>query len=290
MSERVLDMFYLVRNGLFVTLVALLLIIAAPHETEAQYQGVAVSRDRLVQTLRSKKFPTRDIVQVIRESGVDFKLTPATRNQLVSAGARPEVLMAVEKNYRGGGSAKNRPARKGTAGRGESYETLLDMAIEAFDVQKDSKMADSYLQRAAKLQPNNPRAYQLLGFLNLYGSKKFDAAEEYWKRSISLGGNAILRVTHDHDGSFFTSCKGSLYISKNLLRYESDNNIHTFETRDSNIKSIEVNSRWRRVFQAKSGSFRVVLKKEDETERYNFAPYSGKTDESKMIIRLIGKR
>jgi tetratricopeptide (TPR) repeat protein len=281
-------MFYLARNCFLVSLVVLLLIIASPNDVVAQYQGAAVSRDRLVQTLRSKRFPTRDIVRIIEEHGVDFQLTPATRSELVSAGARPEVLLAVEKNYRRG-SAANRPSSPGTAGQNESYEALLDMAIEAFDVQKDNKMADNYLQRAVKMQPRNPRAYQLLGFLNLYGSKDFDNAEKYWKRSIDLGGNAVLRVTHDHDGSFFTSCQGSLYISKNIVRFESDNNVHTFETRDSNIKSIDVNSRWRRAFQVKAGSFRVVLEKEDETERYNFAPYSGKTDESRMIIRLIGK-
>lgn len=275
----------LLSRNLVVLFAAFFLIVALPNSADAQYQGSPVTRDRLVQTLRSKKFQTSDIVQVIREQGVDFKLTPATRNQLVSAGARPEVLLAVEKNYRGG----NRRAHPGNVGRGEDYDGLLDMAIDAYDVQKDTAKADSYLQQALKMQPNNPRAYQLLGFLNLYGSKNFDSAEKYWKRSISLGGNAILRVTHDHDGSFFTSCTGSLYISRNLVRYESDNNIHTFETPDSNIKSIEVNSRWRRIFQAKSGSFRVVLKKDDETERYNFAPSTGKTDESKMIIRLIGK-
>lgn len=64
---------------------------------------------------------------------------------------------------------------------------------------------------------------------------------------------------------------------------------HTFETTDQNVKSIDVNNKWRRLFQFKQGSFKIVLKREEKSN-YSFAPLTGKTDESKMIIRLIGKR
>ncbi len=147
----------------------------------------------------------------------------------------------------------------------------------------------SYLQRAVALQPSNPRAFQLLGFMSLYGEKNFEEAEANWKKAISLGGAAVLRLTHDHDGSFLKTCQGSLYISRNVVRFESDNNEHTFETTDANIKSIDVNNKWRRMFQLKQGSFKISLKREEKSN-YSFAPVTGKTDESKMIIRLIGKR
>ena len=263
------------------------IFILTPTVVIAQYKGQPVQRDRLIQVLRSKQFQSSDIVQIISESGVDFRLTPVTENQLVAAGARPPVLEAVRKNFRGNGSAPSSRGKK----RAEvsDYSSLLNDAVNAYDNQKNFAEAESFLQHAVSMQPDNPRAYQLLGFMSLYGRHDFDAAEGYWKKSISLGGNAVLRVIHDHDGSFLTSCEGSLYISKNIVRFESDNNIHTFETTDSNIKKIEVNNKWKRLVQFKGGSFKLVLKMVDGTTNYNFAPLSGKADESKMIIRLIGK-
>ncbi len=265
----------------------LFLILCGAIAVPAQYKGDPVKRDRLINTLRSKQFQTRDIIQVINENGVDFRLDAATQKQLVAAGARPPVLDAVRRNYRGDNRSAS-SVRGGRATGGDSYNALLDDAVAAYDQQRNQRKANELLQRAVNLQPNNPRAYQLLGFLNLYGAKNFNEAERYWKKSISLGGAAVLRVTHDHDGSFLTTCEGSLYISRNIVRFESDDNVHTFETTDANIKKIEVNSTLRRLFQLRGGSFKMVLGRDDRAN-WNFAPLSGKTDESKMIIRLIGK-
>ncbi|CAN5534286.1 hypothetical protein BH10ACI3_BH10ACI3_10960 [soil metagenome] len=273
-------------------------LFVVPIAVSAQYKGLPVQKDKLLQVLQSKRFQARDIVQIINESGVDFQLTPALENQLVAAGARPTVLEAIRKNYRvpvkqAASGGKGKPAAGKlppvTTPASNDYNGLLNGAVNAYDISKNSQQAINLLQQAAAMQPNNPRAYQLLGFVSLYGTHDFDAAERYWKTSISLGGNAVLRVIHDHDGSFLTSCQGSLYIAKNIVRFESDNNQHTFETTDSNIKKIEVNNKWLRLVQLKGGSFKLVLKKEDGQSKYNFAPVSGKTDDSKMIIRLIGK-
>lgn len=265
----------------------LLLIFAA--NASAQYKGEPVKKDRLIKVLRSKQFQTSDIVQVINESGVEFRLTPALESELVAAGARPAVIDAVRRNYRG----QNRSAassRRGGSSGGETYNSLIDEAVEAYDLRKDMRTSRAALQRAAALQPNNPRAFQLLGFMSLYGEKDFDAAEVNWKKAISLGGAAVLRLTHDHDGSFLKTCTGSLFISRNSVRFESDDNEHTFETSDRNIKKIEVNNKWRRMFQLKQGSFKIALVREEGSRsNYSFAPVTGKTDESKMIIRLIGK-
>ncbi len=270
----------------------LFLIAAAPHDVEGQPAGDPVKRDRLVKVLRSKRFQTRDIVQIIRENGVDFRVTSDVQNELVAAGARPAVIEAAKNNYRGGpsSSAKASSTVVSTGAPRNTYDGLIDQAVEAYDVRKDLKTTNDLLQRAAAMQPSNPRAYQFLGFLNLYGHKNFDEAERHWKKAISLGGSAVLRVIHDRGGGMFlASNRGSLYIAKNTVRFESDDNKSTFETSDRNIQKVEVNSKLKRLFQLKGGSFKIVLEKEDKTANYNFAPLSGKTDESKMIIRLIGK-
>ena len=285
----------------FVSIIWLLMI---PWIVFAQYQGSVVQKERLIQTLRSKQFQTSDLVDVIRENGVDFKLTPESERELSAAGARPSLLEVVRNNYRAPVSIKPIAAKTRVAVKPvtklppdniqpkDKYNLLLSQATDFYDNKKDRQGANDVLQEAVKLQPANPRAYQLLGFLNLYGFKNFEEAEKYWKLAIGYGGSAVLRVTHDHGGVFLTGCEGSLYISRNKVRYESDDNIHTLETSEANIKEIKVNSIFKRMVQLKAGSFKIVLYKDsDKAETtFSFAPLSGSTKESKMIIRLISKK
>ena len=76
-------------------------ILAIAGVAQAQYKGEPVKKDRLINVLRSRQFQTRDIVQVINESGVEFRMSPAIESELIGAGARPAVLDAVRRNFRG---------------------------------------------------------------------------------------------------------------------------------------------------------------------------------------------
>jgi hypothetical protein len=74
------------------------------------------------------------------------------------------------------------------------------------------------------------------------------------------------------------------------VRFESDDNKHTFETTDANIKQVKMNSLFKSFYKTKSGSFKVVLKSgETDSVKFSFAPLTDNALESKMIIRLIGK-
>ena len=304
--ERVMNINYRNIAKIFFGLILFFLLSVAPESVFGQYTGSPVKKDLLLRELRSKQLQTRDIIQVINESGVDFKLTPLLQNELVAAGARPAVIEAVKNNYRDASQStgkrvisknkvnKTQPGTGGNSGQPSAitYNHLLERAIDFYDNKKNRQAANDSLQEAVKLQPKNPRAYQLLGFMNLYGARNFDEAERYWKTAINLGGSAVLRVIHDHNGIFITSCKGSLFIAGDTVRFESDDNKHTFETRDQNIKEIKVNSVFKRLVQLKQGSFKIALQKEfkDDETNFSFAPLSGSTDESKMIIRLVGKK
>ena len=350
---------------------ACLLVLLASGSLMAQYKGSPVKKDKLMSVLRSKQLQTREIVAVIKTNGVDFQVTPAVENELVSAGARPEVIAAARGNYRqmGGGTGKKPVATKtkfsgepmtkdaiisllqngvadaqvrknveargvsfkaspaitseirkaggsvaltnlvaasyvdpnqnassnnvgdaGSADVSDRYENLINQAVDQYDNQKNAPAAIATLQSAIKSAPNEPRAYQLLGFMTLYGQKNFDAAESYMREAVNRGGSAVFRVFHDHDGIFSDTCNGSLFIAKDAVRFEGDDNRHTFETTDANIKQVKMNSTWRRVFQTKAGSFKIVLKSgEDESVKFSFAPLTDNALESKMIIRLIGK-
>ena len=71
------------------------LFLTATSVVFGQYSGEPVQKDRLIQVLRSKSFQTSDIIKIIAESGVDFKLTPMLESELVAAGARSPVIDAV---------------------------------------------------------------------------------------------------------------------------------------------------------------------------------------------------
>lgn len=343
------------------------------------YTGSPVTKPRLVAVLRSKSLQTRDIVKIVTESGTDFQLTPDIEAELVTAGARPQVIEAVRANYRApvavqkpvsnpvgtkpsantkiaAGAPLSKEAvmtllQNGVADarvqqnvkqRGinfqmnakiaqeikaeggsdalvgvmfteyrapnsaegndssiinasskvapKSYDALVDQAVDLYDNQKNKREAVETLQKAVALDGNNPRAYQLLGFMNLYGMQNLADAEKYMNESLTRGGSAVFRVMHDHNGTFTDTCNGSLYIAKDTVRFESDDNKHTFDTPDSNIKSVKMNSSLVRLFQIKPGSYKIVLKSgENKGLNFNFAPNTGSTEESKLVIRLIGK-
>lgn len=345
-----------------------------------QYTGDPVQKDKLVSALRSHQLQTNDIVAAIKTAGVDFQVTPDVEQELVSAGARPQVIAAAKANYRThatvaptttagtrnsnpppgnktfSGKPLNKDAivtllengvadaqvRSNVAARGvdfkltssdkgeilkaggsqalinvigvsyaganqnsagandtrntsaatpsNRYNELIDQAINQYDVQKNSAASIATLKQAITVDPAQPRAYQQLGFAYLYGQKNFDEAESYMKQAIEHGGSAVFRVFHDHGTAFTDTCQGSLFIAKDTVRFESDNNVHTFETPDASIKNTKMQNSFLSAFNARRGAFKIELKTgENDSKNYNFAPLTNDAKESQMIIRLIAK-
>src|SRR5215203_879033 len=192
---------------------ACFLILTSGINSFAQYKGAPVKKDRLVQALRSKQLQTRDIVTVINSNGVDFTLTAETRKLLVAAGARPEVIKAVAGNLRflpGDDStfAKNRKANRTKKPLPLNYEDLLDQAMFSYKDQKNPQGAVQFLETALRLNPKKPEAYQMLGFVNLYGLNNPATAEKMMRESFNNGGSAVFRVYHDDSGGFNARCTG----------------------------------------------------------------------------------
>ena len=369
MKRRILN---LSKNFLKIT-APLLLVLVTGGNLFAQYKGDPVKKEKLLTVLRSKQLQTREIVGVIKSNGVDFQVTSAVESELVSAGARPEVIAAAKDNYRQTTIARNIPTtpttpkktkfsgepltrdsiitllqngvadaqvRKNVEGRGVNflatpqikeeirkaggsvalvnlvaasynnpnqnaagnnianetdnvsnrYEDLINKSVDLYDNQKNPTAAIDTLKEAIKIAPNESRAYQLAGYAALYGLKNFDGAESYMREAINRGGSAVFRVFHDHNGTFTDFCQGSLYIAKDGVRFEGDDNKHTFETTDANIKQVKMNNSFRRLFQTKAGSFKIVLRSgDDDSVKFSFAPLTDNELESRMIIRLIGK-
>ena len=359
---------------LFRTIALSIMVAAAASMGAAQYKGAAATKDGLVKALRSHQFQTREFVNLIQNNGVDFQVTPEIERELVSAGARPQMIAAARANYRAPAVAATKTAATRTTTTGPqlsrptgepmgkteiisllangvadervrsnveargvnfkaspgdkqdirsaggsvalanlveqsyldlntsttsssssqqastvSYDDLINLAIQYIASAKYAE-AGQALDKAVALDPTQPRAYQIVGFALLYGGGDITLAEQFMRKAIELGGSATFRVIHDDDGTFTKFCTGSLFVAKDTVRYESDDNGHTFETANDDIKSAKMQGGFRQLFNNRVGAFNIKLKSGDkDSKNYNFAPGSGAEVESRLILRLIGK-
>ena len=290
-----------------------LLVVHAAPAASAQAKK-PISKDGLLKAIRINGLSTAELVQQINQRGVAFAVTPAVEQEMLAAGARPEVIAAARRNYRAGatpavaaggerGGKTNVPPARGRArpapARGPDYDDLTDQATLAYDA-RNPGLAVQLLQQAIQLDPSQPRAYQLLGFTQLYLQDDIASAERNMREAISRGGSASFRVFHDHaDGSFNQTCAGTLFVTQSNVTFKADNGQDTFEALDSQIKEIKVNKLVGRgplggllggkgdigkLFGGKGdlGAFHIKVSK-----NYNFAPLTQKKKESELIIKLV---
>ena len=266
---------------------ACLFIFIISFSSFAQYKGAPVKKDLLLKVLRSKQLQTEDIVTVIRTNGVDFRLTDEVRRDLIAAGARPQVINAVSANQRLSSEtfARTKPTKKTAE---PDYDELLTQAIFSFKDQKNPTNAVQYLETALKLRPKDPKAYQMLGFVNLYGLNNLTEAQKYMRESIVNGGSAVFRVFHDDNGDFTGRCSGSLFISPDKIRFESDDNIHTFETSTINVEKIKLDKESSKIWKAHT-IFKVFLKIGNTEAKFRFAPITNNVQESQMVAQFVAE-
>lgn len=281
------------RKSYFKITTACFLILINAINLFAQYRGAPVKRERLIKVLRSRQLQTRDIVSVISSNGVDFKLTATVKQSLIAAGARPEVISAVSNNLRFAADktntfAKNdrRQSDRQNKTAAPNYDELLDQAMYSYQERRNPQSAVRYLETAVKLNPKNPAAYQMLGFVSLYGLNNLSQAEKLMQEAVTNGGSAVFRVYHDDTGNFTGRCTGSLYISPTSIRFESDDNRHTFETSTGNVDKIRLDTESNREWK-KHSILKVFLKIGRDKAKFRFAPISGALEESKMVGRFI---
>lgn len=263
------------------------------HVVPKKITGNPMNKDAIV-TLLENRVPDAQVRKNVQSRGVNFKMNSATTAEIKKAGGSVALVNLIAASYVDPNRTIPVPGDDivpGPASTSDMYDSLIDKAVELYDKQQNKDGAISSLQQAVKLDPNNSRAYQLLGYMNLYGFSNFIESERNMKESLNRGGSAVFRVFHDHNGLFTDTCKGSLYVAKDTVRFESDDNVHTFQTNDADIQKIKTNSVFKRAFQTKSGSFQIVLKSGEEKNgiKFSFAPLTDNIAESKMIIRIIGK-
>ena len=267
------------------------LIFVVGINSFAQYRGAPVKKDLLIKALRSRQLQTGDIVTIINSNGVDFAMTAEVKKALIAAGARPEVIRAVANNPRSFSNRNETIAKKKRRSSKiptPDYDELLNQAIYFYKDQKNPKNAVRFLETALKMKPKDPKAYQMLGFINLYGLNNLTGAQKYMRESIINGGSAVFRVYHDDNGSFTGRCSGSLYISPERIRFESDDNLHTFETSTVNVDKIKLDRESSKIWKNHT-IFKVFLKIGRDKAKFRFAPITGKEEESKMVAQFVAE-
>lgn len=250
------------------------------------YNGAPMSKDVII-ALLNNGVSDAQVRNNVTTRGINFKPTAADKAEIKAAGGSTALIAMLDKSVNN--PNENSAVSNDTGGGTGQYDALVDKAVNQYDVGKDVNGSIATLNQAIALNPSEPRGYQLLGFSYLYGLKNFAEAEKYMQMAIDRGGSAVFRVFHDH-GLQMDSCQGSLFVAKDTVRFESDNNVHTFETKDENIKEAKMAGGFTQMFNARSGLFKISLKQGDQSKNFNFAPLTNDSAESKMIIRLIDKK
>ena len=260
--------------------------VVAKGTIPSKFTGEPITKDAII-TLLQNGVADAQVRKNVGARGVNFKPSATDKDQIKKAGGSITLvnLIAASYNNPNQNAASNNDTGSGT----DKYDNLVEKAVIQYDTSKDVAGAIGTLQEAVKADPREARAYQQLGFMYLYGQKNFTEAEKYMQEAINRGGSAVFRVFHDHGALMTATCQGSLFIAKDSVRFESDDNIHTFQTTDTDIKEAKMNNKFASMFNAKAGAFKIELKN-GENKNFNFAPLTNDAQESKIIIRLIGKK
>lgn len=268
------------------------------NQTPTNFNGAPLTKDAVIALLQNG-VPDAQVQKNIGARGVSFQMNPDIAKELKAAGGSDALVGTIFGAFKGSLEPELKPEPKIDPAKtaADAYDDLINQANDSYN---SSTAADSsqvnqslqFLRKAAQLDPNNPIAFQGLGFQSLYGltAGNFGEVEGYFNKAINLGGNAVVRVYHDHNGTFYDVCEGTLYISKDAVRFESDNNVHTFETAKDNVQQVKLNNAFKQMYQEKKGSYKIVLKSEDaKGVKFSFAPLTQNLEESKMVVRLVGK-
>ena len=252
--------------------------------------GEPLSKGEVISMLQGGT-PSARVEQFVEARGVNFQSNAAVAQEIKRAGGTNSLVGAITSAYVAP-SARRAPA-SASGSRRPDYDDLTDQATNALDAH-DAARATQLLQQAIQLDSSQPRAYQLLGFTQLYLQGNITEAERNMRRAIELGGSAAFRVFHDHaNGSFRDTCAGTLFVTKTNVTFKANDGAHTFETNDSDIREIKTNKLVGSALgvfiggAGDIGAFHIKVKRAADSKNYNFAPLTKKTEESKLIVSLV---
>ncbi|HST54244.1 MAG TPA: hypothetical protein VLJ61_19715 [Pyrinomonadaceae bacterium] len=250
--------------------------------------GPPLSKSEIVTMLQGGIAAAR-VEQFVEKRGVSFQVTPEIAREITSAGGTRSLVGAITEKSTAetasNNNAGNSPFGPAADNRnnGPDYDDLIDRA-NASATANDFAGALRYAQQAAQLDPQQPTAYSIIGTIALYYGQNVNTAEQAMRAAIERGGAAAFHVYHDHDGGFTQYCEGSFFITKTGVSFKANDGRDTFETEDSNIKELKINT----LMGAQYGAFHIKpIQPINGRNNFNFAPNTRSKAEADLIIRLI---
>jgi hypothetical protein len=250
-------------------------------------------------------------------------------NSLIGAIASRYVATNTNNNSASNSASSSVTTASASVQAVEAYFRVLDQSILAIKA-KNFPLAISEAQKAVSINDKLPQAHYLLGFVNLSSGNVGEAARHY-RSALDRGGevsfvvindrkdvsdkafmalegagvSGILRKIPGMDRSpaprqstastpFLDSCKGALFISKNRVKFQADDNKNSFDVQMPLIVEADIN----KSYGKDKFAFHLKVKdKGDEKKNYNFAMESGfnaggridkfTVDQTNLAINLI---
>lgn len=207
---------------------------------------------------------------------------------------------------------------------GPTYADYIDQALNALRV-RDMLQVRNATQKAINIDNAKPQAYYLLGYANLYLAGNVVEARANFNSAIERGGEVSFIVLNDRKNAadkgaiimegvnkigkifkrdrsntnstatataFQNTCKGSLFITKNRIKFQADDNKNSFDVPASQIAEVLVNKN----YGIERFAFHVKVKgASSDNQNYNFSMLSSQPnaiqpftkDETNLAISLI---
>jgi hypothetical protein len=271
------------------------------------YVGNPGTKAGLLKQIKTRDVAVDIIVMLVKQHGVNFKLTPDVEQEFVAVKAHRTIINAIRDNYRAPaaavakttpantpkqttrGSSDNPPQSENTD---ERYEQLNDQAQQfvnrfyANPGQQAGSLAQSVRNIANQqinLNPNRFEGYRLAAF-SLILTGNFNEAEKYGQMAIDRGGSLKFGVMHAVPGNAHLDI---LHVAKGFISIENlDGKYNPFYNREVTgfqVYPTPINFQGMNV-----AGFSITTYKNNTPLKYDFAPVTTNSiAEADLIKRLV---
>lgn len=283
-----------------------LVLCGATLLSAQKYRDDPMPKTRLLRSVKTRDVAVDIIVLLIRQHGVNFKLTPQVEQEFTAVKANRVIINAVRDNYRATAvAAAATPAKKPNTTSGnisvnppapvssnEKYEQLIeqsDKTVAQFystqnpPVESISQTARSIGNQQIKLNSARFEGYRLVAFSYIL-SGDFKEAERYGQLAIDRGGSLKFGVLHADSGNSHVDI---LHVAKGFISIENlDGKYKPFY--NSEVTGFQVYPTPVNFQGINVAAFSISTFKDNRQIRYDLAPITTNTiEEANLIKRLV---
>lgn len=284
-----------------------LVLCSAPLLSAQKYREDPLPKPRLLKSVKTRDVAVDIIVLLIKQHGVNFKLTVQVEQEFASVKANRIIINAIRDNYRAPVVAaaatkakkpdtkysvisENPPQPENT---NEKYEQLVaqgEQLAAQFNPNFSQQQLSSYTQslknhgnQQIKLNPARFEGYRTVAF-SFVLTENYNEAERYGQMAIDRGGSLRFGVLHMVSGNVHTDL---LHVAKGFISIENvDGKYNPFY--NSEVTGFQVFPTLVNFEGTYVAGFSISTFKNNASLRYDFAPYrTTSIGEANLIKRLV---